>query len=210
MIKVFIVDDHELIREGIKQIISQEADIVAVGEAGDGDEMMRKLSSVSCDIILLDLNLPGRNGIELIEDLKKRKVRSKILVLTINSEYRSAINAYKAGASGYINKDIVVNELVNSIRTVYKKGRYMDPEFAEQLAFNSLQEMKTSKPMLSSSELKFATMLNQGIDLKEIAEKTGISINAAILLRRKVFKKLNVDSYIQLVHYFKDQRIRVE
>jgi DNA-binding NarL/FixJ family response regulator len=208
MIKVFIVDDHEIIREGIKQILHDEKDIEVVGEAFDGEELFNKIDKVNSDIIILDLNLPGKSGLEIIDDLKRKRVKSKILVFSINSEERSAVRAFKAGASGYINKDSAVNELVNSIHSVYERGRYMNPVFAEQIAFELMQEKNQSKVVLTNSEFKFATMLNDGIEINKIAEKIGISMNAAVLLKRSIFKKLNISSYIQLVHYFKDQRIK--
>ena len=131
MIKVFIVDGHEIIREGLKHILLDEMDIEVVGEAKDGKELLQKVKFVDSDIIIMDLNLHGKSGDDVIKDLKRKKIKSKVLVLTINPEQRYALKSFKAGAAGFINKSAAINDLVAAIHAIYEKGRYLSPEFAE-------------------------------------------------------------------------------
>ncbi len=203
MIKVFIVDGHEIIREGLKHILLDEMDIEVVGEAKDGKELLQKVKFVDSDIIIMDLNLHGKSGDDVIKDLKRKKIKSKVLVLTINPEQRYALKSFKAGAAGFINKSAAINDLVAAIHAIYEKGRYLSPEFAEQLAFDSLSN-RSEKQQLTYDELKFAIMLNEGHDIKDIATDLGLDSANAVVLRRKIFKKLNINSYLDLVHYFQN------
>jgi len=203
MIKVFIVDGHEIIREGLKQILMDEKDIDVVGEAKDGKELLQKIKLVYSDIIIMDLNLQGKSGNDVIKDLKRKKVKSKVLVLTINPEQRYALKSFKAGAAGFINKSAAIDDLVAAIHAVYEKGRYMSREFAEQLAFDSLSN-SGEKQQLTYDELKFAIMLNEGYDITDIATDLGLDTANAVVVRRKIFKKLNIKSYLDLVHYFQN------
>lgn len=208
MIKLFIVDDHEIIRKAVRQILSDEEDMEVVGEAADGIEMFSKLSQLTPDIVLMDLNLPGKNGLELIAEMKRKRIKARVLVLTINPEERSAVNSYKAGAAGFVSKNAAIEELVKAIHAIHTKGRYMNPDFAEQLAFDAIMASSRGLDELSSQELKVASMLNDGKDIREIATQIRISIPMALQLRRKIFRKLNINNYIQLVHYFRDMQVK--
>ena len=202
MIKVFIVDDHEIIREGLKQILLDEKDLEIVGEASNGVELFQKIYNAESDVILMDLNLPEKNGNELIKELKKKRVKSRVLVLTISPEQRYALKSFKAGAAGFIDKSSAVDDLVAAIHSVYETGRYLSPSFAEQVAYDSLTSDVNDKTQLSYTELKFAMMLNEGFDVKNIAADLGLEHANAVAVKRKIFKKLNIKSYIDLVHYF--------
>jgi len=122
MIKVFIVDDHEIIREGLKIFLKEESDLIVIGEAQDGAEAIEKIQNIDCDIILLDMNVPGRSGIDLLSDLKNMKPHLHILVLSIHPEDNFALHTLGAGASGYLCKDAMLEELKIAIRKIYTKG----------------------------------------------------------------------------------------
>ena len=122
MIKVFIVDDHEIIREGLKMILKEASDLVVVGEAQDGVEALKKIRTTDCDVIVLDMNMPGRSGIELLADIKELRPKVHILVLSIHPEDKFALRTLKAGASGYLCKDTALEELVVAIRKIHTKG----------------------------------------------------------------------------------------
>ena len=153
MIKVFIVDDHEIIREGLKKILKEESDLVVVGEAQNGDEVLQNIKNIDCDIMLLDMNMPGRSGLDLLGDIKNLKPEMHILVLSIHPEDKFALRTLKSGASGYLCKDTALEELVVAIRKVHTKGRYLSTTLAEQLAFDFMPE-KDQAPheMLSGRE----------------------------------------------------------
>lgn len=201
MIKIFIVDDHEILREGLKKILCDEADIVVVGESENGTDLLKKLNQIDCDLMLLDLNIPGRNGIELIEEIKRKKPQLHILVLSVNSESKSALPALNAGASGYLSKDAALRDLVSAIRKVSSKGRYLSATLAEQLAFDLLKNDPDSTKNLSSLESNIAKMIANGKSAKVVANELGLSASTVFTYRRKIFSKLKIRNNVELANY---------
>lgn len=202
MIKVFIVDDHEIIREGLKKIL-KESDLVVVGEAQSGDEVLLNIKNIDCDIMLLDMNMPGRSGLELITDLKNLKPNMHILVLSIHPE-RSSLHftTLKSGASGYLCKDTALEELVIAIRKVYVKGRYLSTTLAEQLAFDFMPDREQlPHELLSSREQEIMVMLASGKKVKDIAKDLNLSISTVFTYRVRIFEKLKIKSNVELTHY---------
>jgi len=204
MIKVFIVDDHEIIREGLKKILKEESDLIVIGEAQDGVEALEKIQipDFECDIMLLDMNMPGRSGIDLLSDLKIIKPQLPILVLSIHPEDKFALRTLKAGASGYLCKDTALDELVVAIRKINTKGRYLSPTLAEQLAFDIMPE-KDALPheQLSNRELEIMFMLASGKKVKDIAAELTLSISTVFTYRVRIFEKLKVKNNVELTHY---------
>jgi DNA-binding NarL/FixJ family response regulator len=208
MIKVFIVDDHEIIREGLKMILKEATDLVVVDEAQDGAEALRKLRTTECDIVLLDMNMPGRSGIELLSDIKALKPKLHVLVLTIHPEDKFALKTLKAGASGYLCKDTALEELVIAIRKIYSKGRYISTTLAEQLAFDVIPENETPLyEQLSNREREIMVKIASGIKAKDIAEELGLSISTVFTYRLRIFEKLNVKNNVELTHYAIDNKL---
>ena len=201
MIKVFIVDDHEILREGLKKILSEETDIVVVGESENGTELLKKINQIDCDVMLLDLNIPGRNGIELIEEINKKKPQLHILVLSVNPESKSALPSLNAGASGYLSKDAALNDLVSAIRKVSSKGRYLSASLAEQLAFDLLKSDPHENKDLSSLETNIAKMIANGKSAKLVADELGLSASTVFTYRRKIFSKLKIKNNVELANY---------
>lgn len=202
MIKVFIVDDHEIIREGLKKILKEESDLVVVGEAQNGDEVLQNIKDIDCDIMLLDMNMPGRSGLELLGDIKSLKPQVHILVLSIHPEDKFALRTLKSGASGYLCKDTALEELVVAIRKVHTKGRYLSTTLAEQLAFDFMPE-KDQLPheQLSNREQEIMVMLASGRKVKEIAADLQLSISTVFTYRVRIFEKLKIKSNVELTHY---------
>jgi DNA-binding NarL/FixJ family response regulator len=202
MIKVFIVDDHEIIREGLKKILKEETDLVVVGEAQNGDEVLEHIKDIDCDIMLLDMNMPGRSGLDLIGDLKNLKPNMHILVLSIHPEDKFALRTLKAGASGYVCKDTALEELVIAIRKVFSKGRYISTTLAEQLAFDFMPD-KEQLPheTLSGREQEIMVMLATGKKVKDIAADLNLSISTVFTYRVRIFEKLKIKSNVELTHY---------
>ena len=202
MIKVFIVDDHEIIREGLKKILKEETDLVVVGEAQNGDEVLEHIKDIDCDIMLLDMNMPGRSGLDLIGDLKNLKPNMHILVLSIHPEDKFALRTLKAGASGYVCKDTALEELVIAIRKVFSKGRYISTTLAEQLAFDFMPD-KEQLPheTLSGREQEIMVMLATGKKVKDIAADLQLSISTVFTYRVRIFEKLKIKSNVELTHY---------
>ena len=201
MIKVFIVDDHEIVREGLKKILKEESDLIVVGEAQDGVEVLEKIQTIDCDIMLLDMNMPGKSGIDLLSDLKIMKPKLPILVLSIQPEDKFALLTLKAGASGYLCKDAAVNELVVAIRKIHTKGRYLSNALAEQLAFDVMPENILPHEQLSNRELEIMFMLATGKKVKDIATELMLSISTVFTYRIRIFEKLKIKSNVELTHY---------
>jgi len=207
MIKIFIVDDHEIMRKSLKLILKSETDMIIVGEAISGLDLLEKIKEVDCDIILLDLNMPGIDGLELIAELKKLKPKLKILVLSIQPEKKYALSALNAGASGYICKDTALNELVSALRKIQAKGRYLSHSFTEQLAFGGVLTDKVPQKQLSEIEYKIMIALATGKEIKEIAESMQLSISSIFSHRLKILKNLNLKSNLDLTHYAFDKKL---
>ncbi|MBV5282675.1 MAG: response regulator transcription factor [Paludibacter sp.] len=202
MIKVFIVDDHEIIREGLKKILKEESDFVVVAEAQDGVEALEKIQHTDCDIMLLDMNMPGRSGIDLLSDLKIVKPQLHILVLSIHPEDKFALRTLKAGASGYLCKDTALDELVIAIRKIHSKGRYLSTTLAEQLAFDVVPD-KDQLPheSLSNRELEIMFLLAEGKKVKAIAKELTLSVSTVFTYRVRIFEKLKLKNDVELTHY---------
>jgi DNA-binding NarL/FixJ family response regulator len=207
MTKVFIVDDHEIIREGLKRILNDEIDMTVVGEAENGNEVMKGISETECDILLLDLNIPGRKGPDLIEEVKKKKPKLQILILSISPEDKFALPLLRAGASGYLCKDSALNELVHAIQKVSSKGRYLSTNLAEQLAFDILSDDAKSHRKLTFLENNILQLIAKGKEYEEIATELAISVNSVTASRRKVLEKLNAKNNVQLTHYVLSNKV---
>lgn len=208
MIKVFIVDDHEIIRQGLKMILKAESDIQVVGEASNGEEALAKIRKTEIDIMLLDMNMPGRNGIDLLGDIKALKPKMNILVLSIHPEDKFALRTLKSGASGYLCKDTALEELVVAIRRIHTKGRYISTNLAEQLAFDVIVD--TSSPAhdtLSNREREILIKLASGEKVKDIAVELNLSVSTVFTYRLRIFEKLKVTNNVELTHYAIDNKL---
>lgn len=201
MIRVFIVDDHEIIRQGLKMILKEAPDLTVVGEAADGNEALKKLRTAECDVLVLDMNMPGKSGIELLTEIKALRPKLHILVLTIHPEDKFALKTLKAGASGYLCKDTALEELEVAIRNIYNKGRYISNTLAEQLAFEVVPDNRALHEQLSRRENEILIKIARGMKVKDIAAELNLSISTVYTYRLRIFEKLNVKSNVELTHY---------
>ena len=201
MIRVFIVDDHEIIRQGLKMILKEASDLTVVGEAADGNEALKKLRTAECDVLVLDMNMPGKSGIELLTEIKALRPKLHILVLTIHPEDKFALKTLKACASGYLCKDTALEELEVAIRNIYNKGRYISNTLAEQLAFEVVPDNKALHEQLSRRENEILIKITRGMKVKDIAAELNLSISTVFTYRLRIFEKLNVKSNVELTHY---------
>jgi DNA-binding NarL/FixJ family response regulator len=202
MIKIFIVDDHEIIREGLKKILKEESDFIIVGEAIDGADAFAKIENTEIDIMLLDMNMPGRSGIDLLCDIKNMNPKIHILVLSIHPEDKFALRTLKAGASGYLCKDTALDELVVAIRKIHLKGRYLSNSLAEQLAFDVMPDKELlPHEHLSNRELEIMFMLAAGKKVKDIANDLELSVSTVFTYRVRIFEKLSLKNTVELTHY---------
>jgi two-component system invasion response regulator UvrY len=208
VIKILVADDHPLIRAGLKQYIVDTNDIVVTDEACNGKEALQRALDNDYDVILLDITMPGINGLDVLKYLKTQKPNSKIIMLTVHPEEQYAARALKAGASGYLTKESAPQELISAIRQVASGGRYITSSFAEKLAFSSVNN--TEKPLyqtLSDREYQIMLMIASGRRLYSIAEELLISVKTVSSHRSHILEKLNIKNNAELVRYTIDNNL---
>lgn len=202
MIKVFVADDHAVVRRGIKQILSEEKDIEFVGEASNSDEIMAKLYDQDWDVLILDITMPGKNGLDAMIEIKQRKPKVSVLILTMYPEEEIALRAFKSGASGYLNKDSVPGELIKAIRKVHEGGRYISSSFAESLAFSIDKDIHAlPHELLSEREFQVMCLIASGNSLTQIADELSLSVKTVSTYRTRILDKMNMKTNVELTHY---------
>lgn len=202
MIRILIVDDHLLIREGLKKIISYEIDMKVIGECQNATEVLDYLNDPEFDVMVLDIHLPGKSGLDLLKELPLRETGISVLVLSIHPEERFALRALQAGASGYLTKDVAGEELVGAIRRIYRGGRYISQAVAEQLAAN-LQNHGTlsSFDSLSDREFQILRLIGEGRSPNAICKELSLSVSTVKTYRQRLMRKLNLKSTADIIHY---------
>ncbi len=202
MVEVFITDDHSLIREGLKKILNDEKDIHIKGEAGNAKSTLDFVLKNELDILILDLNLPDKSGLDLLKELKALKPELKILILSMHPEDRFAMRVLRAGASGYITKESAGEELVKAIRKVEHGGKYVSESLAEILAFEI--QGGTDKPiheLLSDREFQVMQLIASGKTLAEIANLLSLAVTTVSTYRARILEKLNLHSNAEMIYY---------
>lgn len=202
MNQVIIADDHPVVLKGLKEIIQEGFDMVKVDEAGKGYELINKIQASDYDLVLLDISLPDINGLEVLKELKKKKPKLPVLVISMYPEEQYALRALKAGAQGYLTKQSAADELVLAVRKILSGKRYVSPAFAEQLVLDF--ESDAAKPAherLSNREFQVMRMFGSGKTMKEIAEELHLSINSIRTYRVRILEKIGVKGTNELIHY---------
>jgi DNA-binding NarL/FixJ family response regulator len=201
-IRVLIVDDHKIVRNGLRMMLSTHPDIDVAGEASDACEAMHWLNEQRIDVVLCDIAMPGRNGLELLKMIKAQWPKVAVLVVTMYQEDLYAVRAVKQGAAGYLTKDTGDEMLAEAIRTAAGGGRYMTPKVAENLA-GALIRSPDLPPheKLSERQFEILRMIGQGKSLNDIAEKLHISAKTVTGYRRRLLDKIGVESNAQITRY---------
>ncbi len=202
MINVLIVDDHALIREGVKKTLSGEPDMTLVGEANNVLELFKALERLTVSVVLLDITMPGESGLDALKDLHQKYPDLPVLILSFHPEHRFAVRALKAGASGYITKESATEELVQAVRKIAGGGMYVSSSLAEQLAAE-LKDTSGKLPheTLSDREFQVMRLFALGRKSSEIAEELGVSVNTVNTYRMRIFEKMNMQSNVDLSRY---------
>lgn len=201
MIRLIIVDDHAIVRHGLKQILALAPDISVAGEAGGGDELQAVLARTACDLVLLDMNMPGLAGVELIEWMHAEHPDLPILILSMHVEGPIASRALKAGASGYLTKDSEPEILVGAIRKVAGGGKFIDAALVEKLVFDRAPESCVPHEALSERERQVFLMLASGRTISEIAGDLFLSIKTVSTHKFRLMRKMNLQTSTDLVRY---------
>lgn len=202
MITIYIADDHFLIRDGLKKLFERESDITVAGEGTNADEVIDFVNNHPVDIIILDINLPGKNGLEILDYIKRIRPEIKVLILSMYSAESYGVRAIRSGASGYMNKEKSSDELLLAVRKIAEGRRYVSPELAEKLAEEIDDKIsKTGKEALSNRELEVLLMYAKGASQAEIAESLSVSPSSVSTYRSRIMKKLGISTNAELIMY---------
>lgn len=204
MINVLLVDDHTILRDGLKQIFSECSDIHVVGEAAEGLAALKQIHSVPIDVVIMDMSMPGRSGLELLKQVKTEKPKLPVLILSMHSEEQYAVRAYRAGASGYLTKDSASTLLVSAIRKVAQGGIFISSNTAERLAMEfSGKHVEQSLPhtALSDREFQVFKLIADGLGLTEIAQQLSLSVKTVSTHKTHIMEKMHANTTAELIRY---------
>lgn len=202
MIRIVLADDHAIVREGLKRIVGEAQGFQVVGEAADGTEVMRTVRELDFDVLVLDLSMPGRSGMELIKLVKSEKPKLKVLVLSMHQETQYAVRAIKSGASGYLTKETAPAQLEQAIRKIAGGGAYISAEVAEQLALGAMPGGETlPHETLSDREFQVFRALVAGDAVSDIAAKLNLSVKTVSTHKANLMQKLGLANQTELVRY---------
>ena len=202
MIRILVADDHDIVRKGLKQIISENADMVVAGEASNGEEALELVRAQDFDIAIIDIAMPGRGGLDILKDLRTGRPSLKIIVLSMYSEEQYAVRSLRDGASAYLTKANATDELLKAIETVAGGKRYITPSVAERLAdYIEADGSRLPHEGLSDRELQVLVKIGSGKSVSEIAADLSLSLKTVSTYRARLLEKMGMHSNAQIVKY---------
>jgi len=202
MLRILIADDHAIIRKGLKQILLEEYPSAVIEEVNDAEGAIKKTISQEWDVIICDLSMPGRSGLDVVQQVKQNFPKLPVLILSIHPEEQYAIRTLKAGAAGYLSKDAATEELVKAVQRVLQGRKYISSSLAEKMATELDQDI--SKPpheLLSDREFEIFKMVAAGKTVSEIAEQLSLSITTVSTYRARLLTKMNLKTNAELTRY---------
>lgn len=202
MITLLLADDHKLVREGFKEILSQSSDITVGGEASNGRDVLTEISKHDYDAVVLDISMPGRSGLDVLKDLKSLKPNLPVLMLSMHPEEHYAIRALKSGASGYLTKDAAADELIQAVRKIHSGGRFITSSLAEKLAFQLSGGLEDNlHDRLSDREYEVMCGIASGKTVSEIARDLCLSAKTISTYRARALEKMGMKTNAELTYY---------
>lgn len=202
MISVLIVDDHAIVRHGLKRILEGAKDIKAIGEAGNGMDALKKIRAEKWDVVLLDISMPEKNGIDTLKQIIDENKAAKILILSMYPEDQYAVRLMKAGASGYMTKDVAPEQLLDAVRKVVAGSKHISPNLAELLLADcSHQAGKSLHDVLSDREYQVMRLLGSGKKVSEIANELSLSVKTVSTYRTHILEKMKLKNNSKLTCY---------
>ena len=208
MIRIVIADDHPLIRGGLRKIIEQEVDLELTAEYDNAHDLIHQLKTNQCDVLILDLSLPDRNGLDVLQHIHSIWPDIKVLILSMHPEERYALRALKKGASGYIHKNQASDILIKAIRKVFAGGRYVSETLAEKLASDYDADAPVAlHTRLTGREFQLLVMIAQGLSVRQISQILSLSSNTIYTLRSRLLQKMNMTSNAELIRYAMDHNL---
>jgi two-component system, NarL family, invasion response regulator UvrY len=202
MLRVLVADDHTVVRRGLRQILAAQPDIEVSGEAENAAEVVDQVRANDFDVVVLDITMPGRSGLDVLRELRVLKPAQRVLMLSMHPEDRYAVRVLRAGASGYLTKESAPEELVKAVRKIAGGGKYVSPAMAERLAdeIGTLSE-KPPHELLSDREFEIMRLLSSGKTVTEIADRLCIAVNTVSTYRVRVLKKMGLANNAELMRY---------
>lgn len=202
MIRIVVADDHTIVREGLKQLLSATSDLSVVAEAQDGHQVLERVRALDFDVLLLDMSMPGKSGIELIKQVHAEKPKLRILVLSMHEEEQYAVRAIRAGAAGYLTKDSASAQLVSAIRKVAGGGAFITESVAQQLAIDAMPQTEgPPHAALSDREFQVFRELVSGKAVSEIAAELNLSVKTVSTHKARIMQKMNMSNPAELIRY---------
>jgi len=201
MTRILLVDDHPVVRQGIKQVLSGAFEPALVGEAANVEQGLSEVRSTDWDVMVLDLSLPGANGLDLLKDLRRERPTLPVLVLSMHPADQFARRAMNAGASGYLTKDSAPTELVKAVSEVMAGRRYVNPAVVEKLVMNEQPDGKRPHELLSDREYQVLRMIASGLTVSQVAARLSLSVKTISTYRARVLEKMNMKTTAELMHY---------
>jgi DNA-binding NarL/FixJ family response regulator len=202
MIRILIADDHAIVREGLKRIVTSADDMEVIGEAADGTEVMQHVRGTDFDVLVLDLSMPGRSGMELIKLVRGEKPKLRILVLSMHEELQYAVRAIKSGASGYLTKESAPVQLLQVLRKIAAGGAFISTDVAEQLALGSMLGGSTAAhEKLTDREFEVFRLIAVGMSVTEIAARLNLSAKTISTHKANLMQKMSLQNQSELIRY---------
>jgi two-component system invasion response regulator UvrY len=202
VIKILIADDHAVVRKGVRHILSEFPDDVTASEAGDSYEVIDKIRKNDYDIVLLDIAMPGKDGLEALKEIKIEKPKLPVLILSMFPEEQFALRALKSGASGYLTKESIPEELLKAIKKILRGGKYVSESFSDELLLVIDRDVeKLPHETLSDREYQVMLMIAAGKTRKEIAEKLFLSVKTVSTYRTRILEKMGMKTNADLTNY---------
>lgn len=202
MIKILIADDHSIVRQGLRKIVDYDPEMKVIGEANNGAELLSLIREESVDVVILDISMPGRNGLETLKDLKRLYPALPVIILSIHPEDQYAVRAFRAGASGYMTKESAPEELVKAIRVAYQGGKYISPLVAGLLAdFVGIKGTDEKHKLLSDREFEVFKLLANGKTVGQIGDELNLSIKTISTYRTRILEKMGMTINAELTRY---------
>ncbi len=200
--RILIVDDHAVVRQGLKQILSSSFKSVYFGDAANAQSALQKIWKEEWDVVVLDITMPGRNGLDVIKDIRKSHPKLPVLVLSMHPEDQFAVRVFRSGASGYMTKEGAPEELVGAIKKILAGGRYISPSMAETMVqYLDIDVQKQPHEFLSDREFQVLCMIGDGKTVKFIASQLSISAKTVSTYRTRILEKMSMKTSADLIHY---------
>jgi two-component system invasion response regulator UvrY len=202
MIKILVADDHAVVREGIKHICSEFPQAISVSEASKGAEVMEEIRKKDYDLVLLDIAMPGKDGLEILKEIKIEKPKLPVLMLSMFPEEQFALRAFKSGASGYLTKEGMPNELLKAIQKVLRGGKYLSESFSDEILMAMGRDTeKMPHETLSDREYQVMLMIAAGKTRKEISDKLFLSVKTVSTYRTRILDKMGLKTNADITNY---------